>query len=146
MRTPRVTLPSGSVRLVEPDFAGGLSGFTLLFEALILMLSQQMPFAAVSRIVGESAYRGMAVCERYVEIALGLADLLRSCLKWPLGGYSREPSSQLHQSMGTEGRQRSIGPEHGEAHAVLGCHVRPYFGPADAGRPRDFQWRLENAA
>jgi transposase len=74
VRTPRVKLPSGSVRLVEPDFAGRLSGFTLLFEALILMLAQQMPFAAVSRIVGESAHRVMAVCERYVEIALGLAD------------------------------------------------------------------------
>jgi hypothetical protein len=74
VRTPRVTLPSGSVRLVEPDFAGRLSGFTLLFEALILMLAQQMPFAAVARIVGESAHRVMAVCERYVHIALGLAD------------------------------------------------------------------------
>lgn len=74
VRTPRVKLPNGSVRLVEPDFAGRLSGFTLLFEALILMLAQQMPFAAVARIVGESAHRVMAVCERYVEIALGLAD------------------------------------------------------------------------
>lgn len=74
VRTPRVKLPSGSVRLVEPDFAGRLSGFTLLFEAMILMLAQQMPFAAVARIAGESAYRVMAVCERYVEIALGLAD------------------------------------------------------------------------
>ena len=74
VRTPRVTLPNGSVRLVEPDFAGRLSGFTLLFEALILMLAQQMPFAAVARIVGESAHRVMAVCERYVHIALGLAD------------------------------------------------------------------------
>ena len=74
VRTPRVKLPGGSVRLVEPDFAGRLSGFTLLFEALILMLAQQMPFAAVARIVGESAHRVMAVCERYVQIALGLAD------------------------------------------------------------------------
>jgi transposase len=74
VRTPRVKLPNGSVRLVEPGFAGRLSGFTLLFEALILMLAQQMPFAAVARIVGESAHRVMAVCERYVEIALGLAD------------------------------------------------------------------------
>lgn len=54
VRTPRVKLPSGAVRLIEPDFAGRLSGFTLLFEALILMLVQQMPFAAVARIVGES--------------------------------------------------------------------------------------------
>ena len=74
VRTPRVKLPSGPVRLVEPDFAGRLSGFTLLFEALILMLAQQMPVAAVSRIVGESVDRVMAVCERYVHIALGLAD------------------------------------------------------------------------
>jgi len=74
VRTPRVKLPNGSVRLVEPDFAGRLSGFTLLFEALILMLAQQMPFAAVARIVGESAHRVTAVCERYVHIALGLAD------------------------------------------------------------------------
>jgi transposase len=74
VRTPRVKLPNGSVRLVEPDFAGRLSGFTLLFEALILMLAQQMPFAAVARIVGESAHRVLAVCERYVSIALGLAD------------------------------------------------------------------------
>ena len=74
VRTPRVKLPSGSVRLVEPDFAGRLSGFTLLFEAFILMLAKQMPFAAVARIVGESDHRVLAVCTRYVEIALGLAD------------------------------------------------------------------------
>jgi transposase len=74
VRTPRVKLPSGSVRLVEPDFAGRLSGFTLLFEAMILMLAQQMPFAAVARIAGESAHRVLAVCARYVDIALGLAD------------------------------------------------------------------------
>jgi transposase len=48
-----------------------LSGFTLLFEAMILMLAQQMPFAAVARIAGESAHRVMAVCERYVEICPG---------------------------------------------------------------------------
>jgi transposase len=74
VRTPRVKLPNGSVRLVEPDFAGRLNGFTLLFEAFILMLSGQMPFAAVSRIVGESPYRVLAVCEKYVEMACGLAD------------------------------------------------------------------------
>lgn len=74
VRTPRVTLPNGSVRLVEPDFAGRLNGFTLLFEALILMLARQMPFAAVARIVGESPHRVLAVCQKYVEMACGLAD------------------------------------------------------------------------
>ena len=33
VRVPRVKLPDGSVRLVEPAFAGKLKGFTLLFEA-----------------------------------------------------------------------------------------------------------------
>jgi transposase len=74
VRTPRVQLPNGAVRLVEPDFAGRLAGFTLLFEALILLLAQQMPFAAVARIVGESAHRVRAVCERYVHLALSRAD------------------------------------------------------------------------
>jgi transposase len=74
VRTPRVKLPDGSVQLVKPPFAGRLSGFTLLFEALVLMLAQQMPFAAVARIVGESAYRVLAVCRRYVSLALEVAD------------------------------------------------------------------------
>jgi transposase len=74
VRVPRVKLPDGSVRLVEPPFAGKLKGFTLLFEAMLLMLAQQMPFAAVARIVGESAYRVQAVCERYVALALEAAD------------------------------------------------------------------------
>ena len=74
VRVPRVRLPHGAVRQVDPDFAGRLSGFTLLFEALILMLAQQMPFRAVGRIVGESEYRVLALCRRYVHIAGGLAD------------------------------------------------------------------------
>jgi transposase len=74
VRVPRVRLPHGAVRQVDPDFAGRLNGFTLLFEALILMLAQQMPFAAVGRIVGESEHRVLAVCRRYVHIAGGLAD------------------------------------------------------------------------
>src|SRR2546425_8485096 len=74
VRTPSVKWPNGSVRLVEPDFAGRLSGFTLLFEAFILMLARQMPFAAVARIVGESPHRVLAVCQKYVEMACGLAD------------------------------------------------------------------------
>jgi transposase len=74
VRTPRVRLPDGSVHLVKPPFAGKLSGFTLLFEALVLMLARQMPFAAVGRIVGISSHRVLAICRRYVSLALDLAD------------------------------------------------------------------------
>jgi len=47
LRVPRVKLPDGSVRQVAPGFEGKLSGFTLLFKALVLLLAQQKPFAAV---------------------------------------------------------------------------------------------------
>lgn len=71
---PRVKLPDGSVRQVSPDFEGKLSGFTLLFEALVMLLAQQMLFAAVARIVGISAHRVTAICNYYVELALAAAD------------------------------------------------------------------------
>jgi len=74
VRVPRVKLPSGAVRQVEPDWAGKLSGFTLLFEALVLMLAREMPFAAVARLTGESWHRVAAICQRYVDLALAQAD------------------------------------------------------------------------
>jgi transposase len=74
VRVPRVKLPDGSVRQVEPPWAGKLSGFTLLFEALVLMLCRQMTFAAAARLVGETRHRVAAICERYVELALAQAD------------------------------------------------------------------------
>lgn len=74
VRTPRVKLPDGRVALVEPAWAGRLSGFTLLFEALVLMLCQQMTFAATARLVGESWHRVAAICEHYVALACAQAD------------------------------------------------------------------------
>src|SRR5690606_11589824 len=55
-------------------WAGKLSGFTLLFEALVLSLCREMPFAAVARLVGESWHRVARIAERYVELALAEAD------------------------------------------------------------------------
>lgn len=74
VRVPRVKLPDG-VALVEPDWFGKLSGFTLLFEALVLALARHMPFNAVAQTVGESWHRVHAICERYVDMALAEADL-----------------------------------------------------------------------
>ncbi|UZG44415.1 ISL3 family transposase [Caldimonas thermodepolymerans] len=75
VRVPRVKLPDGSVRQVDPPWAGKLSGFTLLFEALVLLLCQQMTFAAAARLVGVSRHRVAALCEHYVELALAQTDL-----------------------------------------------------------------------
>jgi transposase len=74
VRMPRVRLPDGGIRLVEPDWAGKLAGFTLLFEALIITLCREMPFAAVARLVNLSWHRVAAICGHYVDLALAEAD------------------------------------------------------------------------
>lgn len=68
-RTPRVELPTGEVRLSDPPWAGKSSGFTLLFEALLMQLLSSMPVLEVSRIVGESDDKLWRMLERYVELA-----------------------------------------------------------------------------
>lgn len=75
VRVPRVKLPDGSVRQVTPPWSGKLSGFTLLFEAFVLALCREMSFSAVARVTGVSVHRVMALCERYVNAAVGAADL-----------------------------------------------------------------------
>lgn len=75
VRTPRVKLPDGRVVVIEPDWFGKLAGFTLLFEALVLAMAQQMTFAAVAKLVNESWHRVHAICSRYVDLALAEADL-----------------------------------------------------------------------
>lgn len=67
-RVPRVRLPDDRVALVKPPWAGRLSGFTLLFEALILAMCREMPFAAVSRLTGASWHCVRAICARYVAL------------------------------------------------------------------------------
>lgn len=75
VRTPRLRLPDGRVVQIEPGWFGKLSGFTLLFEALVLAMAQQMTFAAVARLVNESWHRVHAICSRYVDLAVAAADL-----------------------------------------------------------------------
>jgi transposase len=75
VRTPRLKLPDGKVVQYEPDWFGKLAGFTLLFEALVLAMAQNMTFAAVGKLVGLSWHRVHAICSRYVDLALAEADL-----------------------------------------------------------------------
>lgn len=74
VRVPRVRLPDGGIRQVEPDWAGRLAGFTLLFEALIMAMCREMTFSAVSRLVGLSWHQVVAICKRYVDLGLEQAD------------------------------------------------------------------------
>ena len=74
-RVPRVRLPDGRVALVKPPWAGRLSGFPLLFEALVLSLCREMPFAAVARLTGVSWHRVVAVRTRYADLAVAAGNL-----------------------------------------------------------------------
>ena len=74
VRVPRVKLPDGSVRLVTPPWAGKLSGFTLLFEAFVMLLCREMTFSGVARITGLSVHRVMTLCDRYVNTAVSAAE------------------------------------------------------------------------
>jgi len=68
-RVPRVTTPEGRVIMVMPPWAGKLSGFTLLFEALLLPLCRQMPVHQVGRMTGVSDDRLWHLLEVYVNAA-----------------------------------------------------------------------------
>jgi transposase len=74
VRIPRVQLPDGNPRLAEPDWVGKLDGFTLLFEAFVLVFCRAMTFSAAARIFGISEHRAKAICHKYVNQAVEQAD------------------------------------------------------------------------
>jgi transposase len=65
-RIPRVQCEACGVKLVEVPWARPGSGFTLLFEAMVLAMVKSMPVAAVGRLVGEHDTRIWRVIHHYV--------------------------------------------------------------------------------
>ena len=51
----------GTVMQIAPPWSGELSGFTLLSQAFVLPLAQEMPFTVTSRISGLSAHRSVSL-------------------------------------------------------------------------------------
>jgi transposase len=74
VRMPRVELPNGKMRLAEPEWVGKLDGFTLLFEAFVLILAKVMTFSAVAELLKISIHRVQAICDKYVDEALKQAN------------------------------------------------------------------------
>lgn len=74
VRIPRVELPNGSVRQSEPEWVGKLDGFTLLFEAFVLAFAREMTFTAIAELLNISVHRVMAICRKYVDVAVAQAD------------------------------------------------------------------------
>jgi transposase len=73
-RVPRVQCPECGVKQVSVPWSRPGSGFTLLFEALVMMMVKDMPVQAVARIVNEHDTRLWRVLEYYVEAARDKAD------------------------------------------------------------------------
>jgi transposase len=76
-RVPRVDCPEHGVRQVKVPWARERSGFTLLFEALVMALVKEMPVAAVAELIGESDMRVWRVLHHYVDTAVDAQDLSR---------------------------------------------------------------------
>jgi hypothetical protein len=73
-RVPRVRCDTCGVRKVHVPWARPDSGFTLLFEALLMTMLSAMPVKTVARMVGEHDTRLWRVLHHYVEQARARAD------------------------------------------------------------------------
>ncbi len=74
-RVPRVEIDSKKKRLIKAPWEGKYSGFTLLFEALILQLSSAMPVLKVANIMNISDDKIWKMLDSYVTEALAKIDL-----------------------------------------------------------------------
>jgi transposase len=134
VRVPRVQLPNGSVRIIEPSWAGKLAGFTLLFEALVLMLCQQMTFAACARLVNESWHRVAAICNRYVDLTLADADF--SDVRAVAMDETSRRSGHNYVTLAADAQQRAVifvaEGRDAEAVAALAEDLRAHGGDPEA--------------
>lgn len=73
-RVPRVCCPNCGIRKIGVPWARAGSGFTLLFEALVMAMIPAMPVNATARQVGEHDTRLWRVVHYYVEQALANTD------------------------------------------------------------------------
>ena len=73
-RVPRVTCKECGIKQVPVPWARSDSGFTLLFEALVMAMVQAMPVAVVARMVDEWDTRLWRIIHHYVAAARAGAD------------------------------------------------------------------------
>jgi len=70
-----VDCPEHKVRQVALPWARERSGFTLLFEALVMAMVKEMPVKAVAGLVGEYDKRIWRIVHHYVDQAVEAQDL-----------------------------------------------------------------------
>ena len=69
LRTPRTKCPKCGERLWIPPWGRRQSGFTLLFEAIIMALAKEMPISRIGEVVGEHDTRIWRVVRHHVSEA-----------------------------------------------------------------------------
>jgi transposase len=74
-RVPRVQCPEHGVHLVPVPWAREGSGFTLLFEALVMAMAREMPVLKIAQLIGETDHRLWRVIEHYVTKAREAVDM-----------------------------------------------------------------------
>ncbi len=74
-RVPRVSCPQVcGIKRIEVPWARPGTGFTLLFETYIMALMQEMPVAAVARLIGEHDTRLWRIMHHYIDQARSNLD------------------------------------------------------------------------
>jgi transposase len=73
-RVPRVRCDKCGIRTISVPWARPDSGFTLLFEAMVMTMVSAMPVKAVARMVGEHDTRLWRVVHHYVDAARARLD------------------------------------------------------------------------
>lgn len=73
-KLPRVKDGEGHCPTVQPPWARKGSGFTLLFEALVMELAKHLPVAVIADLVGVTDKRLWRFIRHYVDEARGLKD------------------------------------------------------------------------
>lgn len=74
-RVPRTDCPRCGPRLLSMPWARPGSGFTLLFEAMIMVLAKQMPIKSLAQLIGEHDTRLWRVLRHYVHRSREQVDL-----------------------------------------------------------------------
>ncbi len=74
-KVPRVRCDEHGVHLVQVPWARPGSGFTLLFEALVMALVSEMPVNAVAELIGEHDTRVWRILHHYVDAAHAAQDV-----------------------------------------------------------------------
>lgn len=73
-RTPRINCPKDGIHMTHVPWASPESGFTMLFEALVLQLAQCMPMGRIAKLMGEHDTRLWRILKRHIDAARQKAD------------------------------------------------------------------------